>query len=437
MPLGTLIQPFVIVEWGDIKLTPFETDSLKIPESVITGASVNLSYAEQGASASLTFRSDPIGYEAYRKCMENSTNKVKIKFGYENGAETPEFLFLYTGASLETGLNQSIQVELSSEATFQLSDVRGTSVINSNEEDVPLKEVIETAKVRLGSDVSVIYSSYFDKTTVRQTYLIGDNFKDFLQRTCQETGHTLQELASKEKTVELAPPAQTDVKEKPPKEPPKKGERKESDKYGFLIGPGLITTFSSSVKYNPPSNTRGSTGSVPESSGLKETDTSKKEKKEKGPSSKGGTSKKPNEKPEKEVQKKQTTLSTSILGSDTDSVTSENKIEKEKKGADLRKERSSTQEMSGSISLFMIPAITGIVPRDVIFIPSLTGKYVEDWFVTGTNYNFSSGGVTIDITCKRVDESEGTIVEDKSKFLELAKSLDSPEAWNAYYWSTK
>ena len=40
MPLGTLIQPFVIVEWGDIKLTPFETDSLKIPESVITGASV-------------------------------------------------------------------------------------------------------------------------------------------------------------------------------------------------------------------------------------------------------------------------------------------------------------------------------------------------------------------------------------------------------------
>merc|ERR1712054_89962 len=71
---------------SDIKLTPFETDSLKIPESVITGASVNLSYAEQGASASLTFRSDPIGYEAYRKCMENSTNKVKIKFGYENGA---------------------------------------------------------------------------------------------------------------------------------------------------------------------------------------------------------------------------------------------------------------------------------------------------------------------------------------------------------------
>ena len=199
----------------------------------------------------------------------------------------------------------------------------------------------------------------------------------------------------------------------------------------------MITTFSRSVKYNPPSNTRGSTGSAPESSGLKETDTSKKEKKEKGPSSKGGTSKKPNEKPEKEVQKKQTTLSTSILGSDTDSVTSENKIEKEKKGADLRKERSSTQEMSGSISLFMIPAITGIVPRDVIFIPSLTGKYVEDWFVTGTNYNFSSGGVTIDITCKRVDESEGTIVEDKSKFLELAKSLDSPEAWNAYYWSTK
>merc|ERR1711912_148617 len=128
--------------------------------------------------------------------------------------------------------------------------------------------VIETAKVRLGSDVSVIYSSYFDKTTVRQTYLIGDNFKDFLQRTCQETGHTLQELASKEKT---------------PKEPPKKGERKESDKYGFLIGPGLITTFSRSVKYNPPSNTRGSTGSVPESSGLKETDTSKKEKKKKGP----------------------------------------------------------------------------------------------------------------------------------------------------------
>ena len=130
MTLGTLVQPHVIVSWGDIKLTPFETDSLEIPESVITGATVNLSHADQGPNATLTFRSDPIGYEAYRKCIENSTEKVKIKFGYENGAETDEFLFLYKGASLDTGLNQSIQVQLSSESTFQLSDVRGTSVIN-------------------------------------------------------------------------------------------------------------------------------------------------------------------------------------------------------------------------------------------------------------------------------------------------------------------
>ena len=308
----------MIVSWGDIKLTPFETDSLEIPESVITGATVNLSHADQGPNATLTFRSDPIGYEAYRKCIENSTEKVKIKFGYENGAETDEFLFLYKGASLDTGLNQSIQVQLSSESTFQLSDVRGTSVINSNEEDITLKEVIETARVRLGTDLNVIYSDYFEKTTVRQTYLIGDNFKDFLQRICQDTGHTLQGLASKEKTVELVPPSKTEVKEKPPTEPPKKGQRKETDRYGFLIGPGLITTFSRSLQYNPPSNTQGSTGSVPESSGLKETDTSEKEREEEGPSSLGGTSNKPNEKPEKIVQKKQINKTTSIIGSDID-----------------------------------------------------------------------------------------------------------------------
>ena len=228
--------------------------------------------------------------------------------------------------------------------------------------------------------------------------------------------------------MELVPPSKTEVKEKPPTEPPKKGQRKETDRYGFLIGPGLITTFSRSLQYNPPSNTQGSTGSVPESSGLKETDTSEEE---------GPSSNKPNEKPEKIVQKKLINKTTSIIGSDIDSVTSENKIEKEEKEVDLRRERSSTQEMSGSISLFMIPAITGIVPRDVIFIPSLTSTYVEDWFVTDTNYNFSRGGVTIDIRCKRVDESEGTIVENKSKFLELAKSLDSPEAWTRYYWSAE
>ena len=415
MEIGRLILPFCEVIWGSLKLTPY-----KDGENVVTECGVSLQLGDSAPSANIKFRADPLGYEAYRKCVENGKSLVRIKFGYNNGPETDRFTFVFNGSSIVTGSNPTLEVELSSEAKYELTNVRGTSTLNSNDEEVTLKTIVERAKARLGVTVEIEYSKYFEQTKCRQVYLVGDNFKDFLNRLAQESGHTVKIEGVKKKIV-LVPPTIQDLKENKIKKPKNKGTRKEEIKHGFLIGLGLVSDFSRRIAFNTPSDARSTKGAASESGGLKETDI-------KSPW-------KPKSKKEKEVLSDQLEKSKAVKGSDVKAITAENKTNKERERK-LREEKAKVQETTAQTSVFMVPSITGITPRDVIFLPSLNGEYIEDWYVDGVEYNFSSEGVMLNLKMKRVSEEEGVILKDdlKEEFKRIAKGLTTPEKYDNYYW---
>jgi len=418
--IGTLIQPWVTVKWGDLSLTPFEGLF-----NAIASIEISLYDSDQGPSGSIKFRNDVIGYRAYRQCISRAQDDIKIQFGYDNGPTTPEFTLVYSSATIDTGLSQDISVELSSKANYEIKNVRGTSILNSNDQDSTLSEIIETARNRLGVDTKVIYPDYFKNTKARQSYIIGDSFKDFVQRLAKDSGHAIQILSSQNNTIEIIEPSKTESRKNPPKNPPKKGERKETEKFGYILGPGLINSFSRTSRFNKPSETRGTTGTSSETNGLRETDLI----------NNNQLPERKDPKAERINQLEQTNRSNTVLNSKTTSVTAQNLTEDGDKSKNLRKEKSETQELTASGEVFMVPYITGIVPRDFIFLTSLTGDYIEDWYITQVTYSFSGGGVNLALSCKRTDDNNGSIAPNKQEFLNLSKKLDTPKKWNNFYWS--
>jgi hypothetical protein len=90
----------------------------------------------------------------------------------------------------------------------------------------------------------------------------------------------------------------------------------------------------------------------------------------------------------------------------------------------------------------MCPLLVGVKPHDIIFIPSFTGKFIEDWIVQTVGYNQDDGRVNINIRATRTfgqQQSMNETASKKFKALAESKNLIGPnatlEAWDAYAWS--
>jgi hypothetical protein len=91
----------------------------------------------------------------------------------------------------------------------------------------------------------------------------------------------------------------------------------------------------------------------------------------------------------------------------------------------------------------LCPALVGIKPYDVVYVPSLTGKYIEDWIVESVSYDQNDGNISVSVQGTR-EYGLGTPMDKKNadKFEAYAKGqgLIGPnatlEAWDRYAWVT-
>ena len=93
------------------------------------------------------------------------------------------------------------------------------------------------------------------------------------------------------------------------------------------------------------------------------------------------------------------------------------------------------------MSTFLCPLLVGIKPYDIVFVPSLAGKFIEDWIVDSVSYTQSNGKITVSIGANRVIGT-GTPMQkapaDKFKAIAEGKKLIGPnaslESWDNYAW---
>ena len=83
----------------------------------------------------------------------------------------------------------------------------------------------------------------------------------------------------------------------------------------------------------------------------------------------------------------------------------------------------------------MCPAITGIKPQDVIYVPSLDGKIIEDYKVSSVSYTQYGGSFSVSIQASRpYGLNVPMYAKESKKFLEKAKSLVTLEDWEQFAW---
>jgi hypothetical protein len=91
----------------------------------------------------------------------------------------------------------------------------------------------------------------------------------------------------------------------------------------------------------------------------------------------------------------------------------------------------------------MCPVLVGIKPHDIIFIPSLTGKFMEDWKVTSVGYTQNDGRINVSVQASRIFGNASPMNKPAyDKFLNFAKQQGlvgenaTLEAWDLYAWGS-
>jgi hypothetical protein len=91
----------------------------------------------------------------------------------------------------------------------------------------------------------------------------------------------------------------------------------------------------------------------------------------------------------------------------------------------------------------MCPALTGVKPNDVVFIPNFSGTFIEDWIVNGIEYTQTDGGVEVSIQASRqyglgnlMNKALGESWLGKAKEKNLVGSTGTLESWHNYAWGS-
>ena len=95
-----------------------------------------------------------------------------------------------------------------------------------------------------------------------------------------------------------------------------------------------------------------------------------------------------------------------------------------------------------SMSTLMTPALVGVKPHDILFIPDFAGSFIEDWVVNSVEYSQQGGGgVQISVQASRIYASGNPVNPDlaepwlaKAQSLGLSGSSVSIPNWEAYAW---
>jgi hypothetical protein len=92
-------------------------------------------------------------------------------------------------------------------------------------------------------------------------------------------------------------------------------------------------------------------------------------------------------------------------------------------------------------TLFMCPAVTGIKPLDIIFIPNYSGTFMEDWIVNSVEYSQTDGGVNISVQASRkfalgefMNPKPGQEWLAKAKTYKLVGEGATLQDWMSYAW---
>ena len=440
---GSLTIPRVKVVWGPEDITANVYD-------------VRVSLDEQGQTptGSMKWIPTPNFYAKYVEWITKYKEwSIMITFYYIGGGSIT-FEFYWSGQSETYGNEMEITVKLVSlldglvNANFFASAQTnvGEKGINFSEAASKLQQQFGITGV-VGADGQPLnilrYTEQARKDTekaiVKFNYNDGSTFSDAVQNLVKDNGNNVffnnigtanavvftpyswEEYASIENAIE---PGWA-----------RKSNPDPTKRYGYFIGPGIIQTFTRTYEWQPPQKSQEITAMM----------NRKAEQIREANRAQRGNRGNRNGRAGANAQQSATaaTATSGVYGSNiSQNIRSENNEDGPRKQDTFTKERAAKL----SLSTLMCPALTGLKPLDIIFIPSFNEEFIEDWIVSSVEYQQNEKGVDLSIQATRpVGQGEPMSPKNSERYLDgyaqlagLSKSSSSKEDklvnWMNFAW---
>ena len=431
---GNLIIPRVEVKWGDLNLSSYNgIGGLDYPqnEPLVYQVEAMLNAQISGPSATMMWSPAGAAFKVYEYCLENLMKEtITTRFYYDNG-KSITFWWIWSGQAITYGNEMATRVSLSSKlAGMANGTIRSVAVnhsIKPSKKSSGLKKLGEVFSIdpKLVS-LSPCAFKDMEKATFNNYYAKDASFGAAVVNFAGENGNTVfAHNIEGEGMVIMCPfsydTSQTvlDARLIPKNASPNPGQR-----YGYIIGPSIINSLQRVVQWRPPQESRTHNPAKTPNPVLRK-------------GRKNRQSNKPEANPVATTQNEELDQipTPSPVGSNAGiSITMSNANDPmvAKKKAALQAENAN----SVTFMTFMVPILVGIKPHDIIYIPSLTGNYIEDWIVSSVNYGQTDGGVSVGVTATRIYGS-GELMNNPQgqKFQDNVKNyLKTLEDWENYAW---
>ena len=443
---GFLRSPRVRVLWGKINLSAYDGDQ-GFPEStpVVYDVQVDLSAEGEGPTAEMKW--DPTGpgyalYEWFISQPEYMQTTITIEFFYPRGKKIT-FIFVWSGQSINYGNDMTVTVKMTSELSGLINaNQRNTAQAHDEKKGAAALDVYKKAQKQFGlekfdklvqfNETSLKYSQ---KAKLASAYGNDWTFGNNIANIAKQTGDMAFATNIGQASVVIMPPfsypdgngtepvlnGATDI---PPGQNPDPTKR-----YGYLLGPSIINSVTRSYNWKPPQqdNTKNPSTQplardargrfVPQNSTTaQETATAN---------------------PDAAAARTSSPLGSSLNSASANIQNKDNPEAQNRQNA-LNDEKSSEL----SLDTLMVPVLVGIKPHDILYIPSLTGKYIEDWIVQSVGYSQDNGQVNINIRATRLlawgqpmNKNAAEMFETFSQQQGLTGPNATLDAWDAYAWS--
>ena len=442
---GFLISPRVRVLWGKINLSSYDGDQ-GFPQGapVVYDVQVDLSAEGEGPTAEMKW--DPTGpgyalYEWFISQPEYMNTTITIEFFYPRGKKVT-FVFVWTGQSINYGNDMTVTVKMMSELAGLINaNQRNTAQAYNEKTGAAALDVYKKAQKQFGLDkldkllqFNQVSLKYAQKAKITSAYGNDWTFGNNIANIAKQTGDMAFAINIGQASVIIMPPfsypdgngteevingANLGIGEMP--DPTKR--------YGYLLGPSLINSVTRNYNWKPPQqNNTKNPSNQPFA---------------RDPATANTTQQQPPLAPQTATanQSAAAARTSSPLGTANNraSLNIQNKDNPEAQG----RQNALNDEKSSELSLdtMMVPVLVGIKPHDILYIPSLTGKYIEDWIVQSVGYSQSNGQVNINIRATRLlgwGQPMNQKAAESFKTFSQTQGLIGPnatlEAWDAYAW---
>lgn len=435
---GVLINPQVQVKWGDRNLSAYNLPNSDGPQAIVFNTKVDLP-GENWPTGSFQWNPSGPAFDVYQECItDGKDDEILIRFYYVNGPFVL-FKFQFNGTNISYGTDMTIEILLTTRQGPKSSAVRASAMTDYtdgrfNAKGKDLYVATQDIEKAFGKPVPLLWSQ-MAKEEAKKIFLASWQYKDqtygaeILNMATQAGMKIAPNNIASDGQAAVFPPLTKEGKEgvDSVQFPPKAGGQiKAEQRYGYIIGPTIITSFQRSMEY--PSQTQGQ-DAITQPTGTPNA--------KQAPKPPGSQSLKAQE---DQTQAAKDATKNSVANPSSPTVVKQNKFTKNDVGPENQQLLQQEGEVKFQAQFFMCPALVGMKPQDVIYIPSLKlgDSLMEDYKVGSVSYAQDGAMVSLSVNASRVAGLDKPMNQTAAeKFIKRADTLKTIEDWTNYAWKER